>query len=233
MERTPEPELMDDLAQARAYAEEDFSEANSLFMEQFGKLYPQPVTGRALDLGCGPADITLRFARAYPGCHIDGIDGAEAMLNFGRQALEQEAGLQQRVTLICERLPAPSLTPGQYQHIISNSLLHHLHDPSLLWQTVTGCARPGASILIMDLLRPDTRSQVDALVERYAESAPDLLKRDFRNSLLAAFTPEEVAQQLRGAGLENLAVTRVSDRHMTISGYLQGPRSGDPFQLNN
>ena len=39
MERIPEPELMDDEAQARAYAEEDFSEANTLFMEQFDALH--------------------------------------------------------------------------------------------------------------------------------------------------------------------------------------------------
>ena len=32
MDRTPEPELMDDEEQAKAYAEADFSEANSLFV---------------------------------------------------------------------------------------------------------------------------------------------------------------------------------------------------------
>ena len=45
-----------------------------------------------------------------------------------------------------------------------------------------------------------------------------VLRRDFRNSLAAAFTPEEVAEQLRGAGLAHLVVERVSDRHLTVSG---------------
>jgi hypothetical protein len=36
--------------------------------------------------------------------------------------------------------------------------------------------------------------------------------------LLAAFTPEEVRAQLREAGLANLAVQSVVDRHMIIAG---------------
>ena len=42
IDRTPEPELMDGLEQARAYAEEDFSEPNELFLERFRLLHPQP-----------------------------------------------------------------------------------------------------------------------------------------------------------------------------------------------
>ena len=220
MARIPEPELMDDPAQARAYAKEDFSEANSLFLDCFDRLVPGPVSGRALDLGCGPAEITLRFARRHPGCHIDGLDGAGAMLAFGHQALAAAPELQSRVSLICEPLPGPGLAAGSYDHILSNSLLHHLHDPLLLWETIRRCARPGASVLVMDLFRPRNRDRAETLATQYAATAPDVLRRDFRNSLLAAFTPEEVEQQLQEAGFTGLCIERVSDRHMTISGHL-------------
>ncbi len=44
-----------------------------------------------------------------------------------------------------------------------------------------------------------------------------ILREDFYNSLCAAFTIEEVREQLVTAGLD-LMVARVSDRHMLISG---------------
>jgi len=50
--------------------------------------------------------------------------------------------------------------------------------------------------------------------------APDLLRRDFRNSLYAAFSVEEVEIQLLEAGLEKLEVEVVSDRHFTVAGDL-------------
>jgi hypothetical protein len=55
------------------------------------------------------------------------------------------------------------------------------------------------------------------MVGQYAAGEPEILKRDFYNSLLAAFTPQEVEAQLAGAGL-NLSVDVISDRHMVIHG---------------
>ena len=78
MERIPEPELMDDPEQARAYASADFSEPHQAFVERFTQCFPGHAPRRALDLGCGAADITIRFARAYPDCELTAVDGAPA-----------------------------------------------------------------------------------------------------------------------------------------------------------
>ena len=80
MKRTPEPELMEDAAQARAYAEADFSEPHGRLLEALRERLPGlPARGAALDLGCGPADVTLRFAGAFPGWTVDGVDASAAM----------------------------------------------------------------------------------------------------------------------------------------------------------
>lgn len=221
MKRIPEPELMDEADQARAYAEADFSEANTLFLDRFRNLHPSPLNeARILDLGCGPADITLRLARSYPTCQVDGLDGAHAMLEHGRSALIDNPDLAGRVRLIHDRLPSERLAGRDYDVVVSNSLLHHLAEPGVLWDTIKQCAKPNALVLVMDLLRPMTDTAVDALVETYAMDAPDLLRRDFRNSLYAAFSVEEVEIQLLEAGLEKLEVEIVSDRHLTVAGYL-------------
>ncbi|MBA1329736.1 hypothetical protein QQ73_00455, partial [Candidatus Endoriftia persephone str. Guaymas] len=64
MKRIPEPvELMDEKAQAKAYAEADFREPNQLFLDRLLALMGDRAPNHALDLGCGPADITLHVAR--------------------------------------------------------------------------------------------------------------------------------------------------------------------------
>ncbi len=72
----------------------------------------------------------------------------------------------------------------------------------------------------MDLARPPTPEAAERLVAEYAADAPEVLRHDYRNSLFAAFTPDEVSEQLRFAGLQDLQVGWVSDRHLAVSGRL-------------
>jgi len=222
MDRIPEPELMDDEEQAQAYAEADFSEPHSRFIELCQSIIGSGATGYALDLGCGPGDIAMRFARAYPTMCVQGVDGAQAMLDRGLEVLAKFPELSDRVELIHGVLPGARLPRETYDVIISNSLLHHLHDPQVLWQMVKHFGRAGAMVFIMDLMRPDSIDEAEALVEAYAADEPEILRRDFYNSLLAAFKLEEVRAQLQRAGLANLIVEQVSDRHLTIAGHLRG-----------
>lgn len=219
MDRIPEPELMEDATQAQAYAEADFSEPHQSFVAHFARLFPDFRGGRVLDLGCGPADVTIRFARAYPHAAVEGIDGAEPMLRLGREAVTR-AGLEGRVTLTWLRLPDTNLVLRGYDAIISNSLLHHLADPRVLWQTVAAAAKRAAPVLVMDLLRPESAAAAQALVNQHAPDAPPVLQRDFYNSLLAAYRPDEVAAQLRACAMAHFEVGAVSDRHWLAWGHV-------------
>lgn len=220
MDRQPEPELMDESEQARAYAEADFEAPNSAFLALFEQHFPAfSGQGYILDIGCGPGDIALRFARRYPDAVVHGVDGAEAMLELARLAAGRETGLQGHVEFFQATLPAPRLPQSQYDAVISNSLLHHLHEPLGLWDCIRERARPGAPILVMDLFRPNTAEEARALVHEYAANEPQVLRKDFFNSLLAAFEPEEIRRQLREAGLDSLAVETCSDRHVLVYGH--------------
>lgn len=219
MQRIPEPELMDDPAQARAYAEADFTAPHEAFVDHFAQRFPEFSGGAVLDLGCGPGDVTLRFARRYPQARILGIDGAGAMLALARTAVER-AGASGRVRLEHLRLPSDALARAAFDAVISNSLLHHLHEPQVLWQAIRHAARPGAAVFVMDLLRPDSRAAAVALVEQYAADAPAVLRQDFFNSLCAAWRPDEVRAQWARCGLEGMRVEVVSDRHWVAWGML-------------
>lgn len=218
MERIPEPDLMNDAAQAQAYAEADFEQPHQYCLQLLQQSLPHlPQAGIALDLGCGPADITLRFATAFPHWHVDGIDGSAAMLHYGKVAV-QRAQLGDRISLYEVYLPEGEVPQTHYDLIFSNSLLHHLHDPMVLWQAIHRWAKPGTGIFVMDLMRPPSADIAAQFVETYAGSEPDILKRDFYNSLCAAYTVAEVQAQLHQAHLSHLEIKPVSDRHWIVWG---------------
>jgi ubiquinone/menaquinone biosynthesis C-methylase UbiE len=218
MKRIPEEELMLDEEQARAYGKGEFEEPHSRFIERFReRFFSDSIEGHVLDLGCGPADISLRFARSYSRCRIHGVDGSEAMLKIGRQAIRR-AQLEQSIELIHHLLPTPKLPRDRYEVVISNSLLHHLKDPQVLWNSIGRFAGPAAPVFVMDLRRPGSEAQARELTELYSSDEPEILQRDFYQSLLAAYREDEVLGQLEQAGLAHFSVEVVSDRHFIVCG---------------
>ncbi|MBT8062754.1 MAG: class I SAM-dependent methyltransferase, partial [Gammaproteobacteria bacterium] len=213
--------LMDSVAQTKAYAEADFADSNALFVNSFLDRFPGlPGSGNLVDLGCGPADICIRLARKLPGWSITGLDAGPNMLRQARQAVAA-AKLDNTIRLHLSHLPETSLPGASFEAVVSNSLLHHLPSPAILWDTVRALAKPGAAVTVMDLARPESPQAAQAIVAQYAGDAPDILREDFYNSLLAAYTPEEVKRQLSGAGLDSLGIELSSDRHWMVCGRTQ------------
>lgn len=218
MDRVLEPELMDDPKQAEAYARADFAAENQGFVELFKNYFPEFSQGTVLDLGCGPADIPIRFATLYPTCQIIGVDASGPMIRLGEDAVKQ-AGLYERITLRCERFEAIA-GARTVDAAISNSLLHHLPNPLQFWQKLRQLVKPGAPVLVMDLLRPDSPEAAQAIVDQYAANEPDILRRDFYNSLLAAFTEDEIGAQLARMNLTRLLIDIPDDRHWVVGGII-------------
>ena len=203
MQRITEPELMDEAEQARAYAMADFAEPNERFVGYFETEFPDLKTGSVLDLGCGPGDIVLRLATRHAGLTVHGIDGSAAMLRFASESLHESPELGGRVQFIEGLLPGATLPLPAYDAVVSNSLLHHLHDPGVFWRAVREAGAPGAAVLVMDLFRPESVAAAKAIVDQYAANEPD-----------------EIRAQLQARGLDGFSVRTVSDRHLLVTGRL-------------
>ena len=218
MNRVLESELMEDVSQVKAYAEADFNAPHNDFIHELQAFINNPdFNGTALDLGCGPGDISFRFAKAFPSARLHALDGSEAMLNYAKAALTPD--LSEQISFIKGLLPDVILPQSSYEIIFSNSLLHHLPDPQVLWQTIKKYAKPKSVVFVMDLLRPSSIEEAQEMVKQYVANEPEVLKQDFYNSLLAAFSMKEINSQLAQADL-NLDIMQVSDRHVLISGVI-------------
>ena len=216
MERILEPEVMDGEEQARVYANADFAEENQGFVDQFLKEYPDFLEGTVLDLGCGPADIPIRLLRSRPALRVIAVDASGPMLHWAEEAVRR-AELGDRINLICRRFQDLQLD-GPADAVISNSLVHHVPNAFQFWYAVKTCAKPGAPVLVMDLLRPETPEEARALVDHYAADEPEQLRHDFYHSLLSAFTEDEIAAQMAEMNLSRLLIDVPDDRHWIVSG---------------
>jgi len=225
MERICEPELMEDVLQAEAYAAADFSSGDRAVLKRIDTLLGVRGEGDGdglsfVDLGCGPGNISFLLAGRWPGASVLGLDGSAAMLTIAEQRRSGDPGKTHRLRFRQVVLPSPQLK-GPCSAVVSNSLLHHLHDPDVFWRSVRQLATPGTQLYVRDLRRPATPADLEELVCRHAASAPEVLRRDYAHSLRAAFTREEVMGQLKAAGFEELQVQEVDDRYLEIQGWVE------------
>jgi ubiquinone/menaquinone biosynthesis C-methylase UbiE len=217
MHRIPEPEVMDTPDRAEAYARTDFSAVNQAFVDRLLALAGELREGIAVDLGTGPGDIPIRVQQRRPDWKIFGADASPPMLRFATRATSVLPTRTPLFTLCdAKRLP---FADASIDIVFSNSILHHLPDPLPYWQEVRRIAKPGALIFVRDLFRPETPADAQRLVDTHARDAHPLLREDFYNSFLAAFTPEEIRAQLIATGLSALDVIKVTDRHVDILGH--------------
>jgi len=220
IQRQPEPEVMNDPTEARAYAAADFTQVNQVFVERLLELVGPRPAATALDLGTGPADIPLRVVAVRPRWRVVAVDASRPMLEWAHQAV-QKAGRLAAVGLVMADAKDLPFAPRSFDVIFSNSILHHITATERLWREIERLGRPGATVLIRDLARPANPQAARSIVHRYAGGESPLLQEEYYRSLLSAYTPREVRAQLDAAGFRTLQVAMVSDRHLDVFGHLE------------
>ena len=229
MQRVPEPELMDEVYQVKAYAAADFSDGDHALIADLAdylcSVNQIPHQGSMIiDIGCGPGNISEGLARYWPDSTVVGIDGSEAMLAVAKDRQQKASPDLKRLSYRCLNISAmasSSFALASNAHlIVSNSLIHHLHNPDQLWMAIKNLAAPGAVVFHRDLRRPSTSQQAAALQLKHLPHAPAVLIKDYLASLHAAFTVEEIRAQLVFEGLDHLKVVEIEDRYLQVSGRL-------------
>ena len=225
MKRTPEPELMEIPSQVKAYADADFSRSDSMVvkgLEKYLKTVGKTLNKNdlILDVACGPGNISERISKNWPFVKVVGIDGSKEMLNQAEKKL-RESHLK---NLSYELIEINSIATGEKHFplkadvLVSNSALHHFHDPYRFWDALKKLSGKKCIHIHRDLIRPNSIKKAIEIKEKYLTNSPEILKKDFYASLKASFTVDEINHQLVNAGLSKLEVFQVDELYFEIIG---------------
>ncbi len=212
--RVLEPEAMDTPDEALVYDAMDHSAVNDVFVADFLAAHGPCRGGAILDVGTGPARIPIALCRADLRANVLGIDLARHMLDRARANVD-EAGLSDRIKLEHVDAKGVPYPDGQFEAVVSNSIVHHVADPTLALAEMVRLVAPGGTIFVRDLSRPEDAAALAALVEAYAADEAEQARELFAASLGAALTVEEVRGLVAARGLQPEGVVMTSDRHWT------------------
>lgn len=211
--RTLEPEIMDQGDAAEAYmdaaAQAHLAALDASWVDRVLAAGPR---GPAwiLDVGTGGGQIPAMIATRRPEWRIWAVDRAHAMLLAGRDAVGRAAIEARRrarpfrlafAQADARTLPFPD---GAFDLVISNSLLHHLADPTPVLDEIARVAGNGR-VLLRDLRRP-ARWWLREQIHWHGRHYRGVMRRLYEDSVAAAFTPIELAVILRHTALAGARV---------------------------
>jgi ubiquinone/menaquinone biosynthesis C-methylase UbiE len=165
---------------------------------------------RVLDAGCGTGNYALALARA--GFEVVGIDYAAGMLASAQAKLTETLGDRpsfQRMDLN-HRL---DLADASFDHVINISVLQNTADPVFTLRELRRVLRPGGTLLLLHVPRPQSlnapvrdviRYRIAHLQHRSIGKAALIAAKVIaeRTSVATYWTAEELRAMLHAAGFD-------------------------------
>lgn len=212
LERILEPEVMDSAEEAQAYDLMDHSAVNRQFVADL--LAGGGVSGDVLDMGTGTALIPIELCSRVEDCRVMAVDLSMEMLDLARYRLEI-AGMTHRIQLEHADSKAMPFPSEMFELVISNSIVHHIPEPQLVFAEAIRVVKPGGRLFFRDLFRPEDEEQLARLVQTYAGEETETQQKLLADSLRAALTVDEVRAIVGALGFAPETVQATSDRHWT------------------
>ncbi|MBA4067066.1 MAG: class I SAM-dependent methyltransferase [Isosphaera sp.] len=212
--RVLEPEVMDTPEEASGYDAMDHAAVNRAFAADFLAVWDgaNPV----LDVGTGTAQIPVELCRQHPAVRVIAVDLADHMLALARVNVDR-AGFADRIAVEKADAKALHFPDGHFAAVVSNSIIHHIPEPSRCLAEMHRVCRPGGVLFVRDLLRPADAAELRRLVDLHAAGANDHQRAMFAASLHAALTVAEVRDLVGRLGYPPAAVRQTTDRHWTFT----------------
>jgi ubiquinone/menaquinone biosynthesis C-methylase UbiE len=209
--RIPEPEVMDDSNEVQAYssaaADAYLSNIDDTFVEHALRLIGS-AAGCALDIGCGPGQILMKLSPRLPEWKFIGVDRSLTMIH-------RATSLPHSVFFLAGDACSLPFRGSSFDLVLCNSVLHHIGDPACLLAEIRRIAKPGAAILLRDLRRP-SRFGFPLHVRWYGRHYNGLMYKLYRDSVRAAYTPDELSAMLNAAGISRARLFTHGATHLGI-----------------
>ena len=230
LQRKLEPEVMDSAEDASEYNEMDHSEVNQAFVDELLAFLgtnegfksrlddeEEELIG-VLDVGTGTAMIPALLCDQHAAFKVMAVDMAVNMLELA--SYNVHASLRgDQIELVQADAKDLGYESEMFDVVISNSIVHHIHDPKQCVAEMVRVVQPGGAIFVRDLMRPESMETLESIVQTYAGDATEYCQQLFHQSLHAALTLDEMRQLVLDCGWNPDGVQATSDRHWTWAAF--------------
>lgn len=161
------------------------------------------IQGSALEVGHGPGYVGLEWLKATSGTHLTGLDISPDMTRLAMKNAA-EYGFSDRVEYRTGNAEAMPFDGDSFDLVFTNGSLHEWAHPLQIMAEIQRVLKPGGTYFISDL-----RRDMSIFVQWFlaAQVKPVEIRPYMYSSIHAAYTPAELTDMARQAGMVNASVS--------------------------
>ncbi|XP_067214415.1 juvenile hormone acid O-methyltransferase-like [Linepithema humile] len=174
------------------------------------------MSGKCMDIGCGPGDVTKNFLLPSldPNAVIIGTDVSQSMIEYANMTYSDEQRLGFEV-LDIQTKNLPEKYVSEFDHIFSFHTLHWCKNIRQAFENIYRMLRPGGTMLTLFVASHDTFNVFELMAQdiHFASYMEDV-KRCISPYFYSKNPRKEVKESLKNIGFE---VSHCSHREATFS----------------
>ncbi len=176
------------------YAE--FAKDTAIMQESYANLADRVTAvireGTFLEVGPGPAFVSIEIARHIPRAQIVGLDISKAMIGIGNRNVA-EAGLSERIVFRQGNAAAMPFSDSEFDFIVSSGSLHHWNNPVKVFDEIYRVLKLGQLTLVYDVRKDAPKEKVDEF-SRHIKSW--FMRWGLRHSVGESYTQQGIEELL-------------------------------------
>ena len=175
--------------------------------------------GTLLEVGPGPAFVSIEISKRIPRAQIIGLDISETMIGIGRRNVA-EAGLSERITFRHGDAAKMPFDDAKFDFVVSSGSLHHWGKPVEVFDEIYRVLKPGQPALVYDVRKDASKKKVDEF-SRHIKSR--FMRWGLRHSVGESYTRQSIEELLSRTRFKEAERIELDDLGMFI--WLQRPTS--------
>ena len=201
----------------------DFAKDTPTMQEAYANLADQVTAvineGTLLEVGPGPAFVSIEISKRIPQAQLIGLDISETMIGIGRRNVA-EAGLSERITFRHGDATKMPFDDTKFDFVVSSGSLHHWGKPVEVFDEIYRVLKPGQLALVYDVRKDASKKKVDEF-SRHIKSR--FMRWGLRHSVGESYTRQGVEELLSRTCFKEAERVELDDLGMFI--WLRRPAS--------
>ena len=224
--RIMEPEAMESIEEVAAYDKLTLKYLTILhngFIETV--INASPDCGNFLEVGCGTGRISIGIAKYTENISLTGIDLSTNMIKVAKDNAKEEK-VDEKICFLCANGNKIPFENNSFDAVFCHNMLHHIKNPLPVLNEMARVVKKNGSFTVRDLIR---KSKLIAWmhVNFFGLTYNKLMKEEYKNSILAAFSKKEWAEIVKKINIDNLFLTSQFITHHGIEKTAKNKRNNN------
>jgi len=159
--------------------------------------------GKLLEIGPGPAYVSIEIAKRLPKVEIIGLEISDTMIEIAKKNAKEHE-VSEKITLKKGDASKMPLEDSEFDFVLTSGSLHHWKKPTQVVDEIYRVLRPGCRALVSDLMKDAPKEKVHDFANKIDSK---LMRWGLKHSFKESYTARQIEQMIKSTHFREIEIT--------------------------